>query len=533
MTRASAAIVLGLLSGMMATTAHAQNPAPTTIRGRVVADESGDPIRNARVGTAEGLDAVAALTDAEGRFTLTPVPVDQKEIFAARTGYVRTTTPVSADLEIRLAKGGVITGRVLDDIGDPMPLMNVAVFRVRRAGASITFERFRATETDDLGEYRLFGLPAGEFVVASAPGRLGSATATIPVHLDSLVFKNYYPHAEKPEQAQLIAVRPGEDTPGIDFTTTLPSLEALRPRGEPTQSAGQPTGTRGTAAAIRVRIVGPDGLPIRRARVQLISTERLFTPYFTPTDDDGRYEFGGLKPGSYLVTAGTLGGNLMPFSGSTGSRRPEPIMLEAGAVRDHVDVTLPRGGVISGRILDEYGDPMANANVRVEIVTMVRGRRRLTPVPGVASGHTNDLGRYRIFGLPPGRYLVGAVVGEEVPGWQTAAWPGYARTYFSGTPIPAEAQTVDLDAGQQALTVDIPLLHGRIARVTGTVHNVDGTPLQGVLSMTQSARSGAVTTPPVSVRTDEDGSFAFGRIAPGEYVLQAVGSRPTVSTEGE
>ena len=63
MRRIAFAIVFGLLSGMMATTVHAQTPAPTTIRGRVVADDSGDPIRNARVGTAEGSEAVAALTD--------------------------------------------------------------------------------------------------------------------------------------------------------------------------------------------------------------------------------------------------------------------------------------------------------------------------------------------------------------------------------------------------------------------------------------------------------------------------------------
>jgi hypothetical protein len=61
----------------------------------------------------------------------------------------------------------------------------------------------------------------------------------------------------------------------------------------------------------------------------------------------------------------------------------------------------------------------------------------------------------------------------------------------------------------------------------------DGSPLQGVVALMQSARSGAIATPPVHVQTDGDGSFAFERIAPGEYVLQSSTRRSTVSSEGE
>jgi len=69
MTRAPAAIVLGLLSGMMASAGRAQTLPPTTIHGRVLADETGDPLRNARVGGAAA-DALPVVTDAEGRFVI-------------------------------------------------------------------------------------------------------------------------------------------------------------------------------------------------------------------------------------------------------------------------------------------------------------------------------------------------------------------------------------------------------------------------------------------------------------------------------
>ena len=149
---------------------------------------------------------------------------------------------------------------------------------------------------------------------------------------------------------------------------------------------------------------------------------------------------------------------------------------------EHIDVDLPCPAVVSGRILDEYGDPIENAYVRIERIVLSRGRRRLVGVSGAAASQTNDLGRYRIFGLPPGRYLVDAVVGETVPGWKAADWPGYARTYFPGTPAASEAQTVELGAGQQALTVDFALVRGHIARLTGTAVTADGAPLHGVIS---------------------------------------------------
>jgi hypothetical protein len=228
-----------------------------------------------------------------------------------------------------------------------------------------------------------------------------------------------------------------------------------------------------------------------------------------------------------------LGSRPAPYSAVAGSERGDKVTIDAGETRGHVDIVLPRGGVISGRILDEYGDPMANANVRLAVSMLSRGRRRLVDVPGVASRQTDDRGRYRIFGLPPGKYIVGAVVGETVPGWQTADWPGYARTYYPGTPIPNEAQPIELGAGQQSLNVDFSLVHGRLARITGLATLSDGSPLQGVVALMQSARSGAIATPPVHVQTNGDGSFAFERIAPGEYVMQSSTRRSTVSSEGE
>jgi hypothetical protein len=267
--------------------------------------------------------------------------------------------------------------------------------------------------------------------------------------------------------------------------------------------------------------------------VQLESGDGAFTPYLAPTDDQGRYEFRNLSAGAYRVSAMSLNGTAVAFGQRGPSERGELIALKPGAALEGIDIAMPQPSAISGRIVDERGDPMALANVRVERIEFSKGRRRLTAVPGITSRQTNDLGRYRIFGLSPGRYLVSAVVGEKVPGWETADWPGYARTYFPGTPIAAEAQTIEMAWDQNALNVDFSLVRGRIARIAGIAYAANGQPLHGVVALTQSYRSGALGTPPVTVRTGDDGRFEFPRLAPGEYVIQASTTAASVYDEGE
>ena len=202
----------------------------------MLADDTGDPLRNARVGLGEDADAPAALTDADGRFTLTDVPSGQR-LSAAKTGYVKTSIAASADLEIRLTKGAAITGRVLDDAGDPMPLVTVVADRAVQTGGVTSFERAATVEANDLGEYRLFGLPPGEFVVSIAGARIFQGPAAAPVVSLVQPLHNYYPHADTPDAAQRIPLAAGEEKPGIDLTIPLPPY-LPRPPGPADAAAG-------------------------------------------------------------------------------------------------------------------------------------------------------------------------------------------------------------------------------------------------------------------------------------------------------
>ena len=126
---------------------------------------------------------------------------------------------------------------------------------------------------------------------------------------------------------------------------------------------------------------------------------------------------------------------------------------------EKADVSLPRGSAVSGRILDEFGEPVADASVTAMRMQYAMGKRRL-----MASGRpsmTNDLGQFRLFGLPPGEYYVSVTVRSFDSMFMDmlgggAGGPtgsnnnsGYAATYYPGTPNPGEAQRISLTVGQE------------------------------------------------------------------------------------
>src|SRR5688572_580488 len=115
-------------------------------------------------------------------------------------------------------------------------------------------------------------------------------------------------------------------------------------------------------STIRGRVTAADtGQPLRRVRVRLDggSDFELQEPRSTTTDDEGRYELARLTAGRYQLSA-SKGGYV---SVQYGQRRPfesgRPVDLQDGQVLDKVDVSLPRGGVVTGRVVDEAGEPVA------------------------------------------------------------------------------------------------------------------------------------------------------------------------------
>ena len=405
-----------------------------------------------------------------------------------------------------------------------------------QATASTQAATVATDDTDDRGEYRLPGLPAGTFVVAittlgndAADGQRQSGRHFQPPQT------TYYPGGGSPADAQELRLQYGEDRPGVDFVVVggrsfsgispvILSLQQLRP---PQQNPNA------RAAIVRGRVTTTDGRRVANAQVLLIGTRRADSQVAT-TDNDGRFELREVAAGNFKISADKFGyapiesGQLV----AAGPNRLDSglaLDLAAGEVRERIDLTLAPWGTLSGRVSDESGDPIQGASVQVLQVRYEAGRGRLVPARA-ATRVTDDLGRYRIYNLAPGQYIVSAAVGQVF----SEDIPGYARSFYPGTAIPAEARFVTVGLSQDVRAVDFDLSRVRTARVAGQTFNSAGEPATpGTLMLTSSQRSSSVTNVPVGARISQDGTFEFLNVPPGQYVIQAYRGRSNPHTEGE
>ncbi len=283
-----------------------------------------------------------------------------------------------------------------------------------------------------------------------------------------------------------------------------------------------PQAAQGTAV-LRGQVVAADtGTPIRRAQVR-VSAQNVREARITITDGQGRFEIRDLAAGRYTLTASKGGFVTLQY----GQRRPgesgTPLDLGEGQALDKLLVGLPRGSVIGGRITDEFGEPLVNAAVTALRYAFVGGARRL--VPAGARDTTDDQGSYRLFGLPPGDYLVSATLrAAEVtdPGNDLS---GYAPTYFPGTPSPSDAQRVRVGLAAENVNVSFGLIATRLVRISGQVISATGGPAGGgqvILGPAGGSGEPAMFTQGGGgTRVDANGTFHLNNVAPGRYTLQA------------
>ncbi len=248
------------------------------------------------------------------------------------------------------------------------------------------------------------------------------------------------------------------------------------------------------------------------------------------TDEQGRYEIRDLPAGRYMVTASKTGFVDVVY----GQRRPlrpgTPVEVADGQAVTNISFSLPRGSVITGQVLDEDAEPIARVAVTVLRYQYQNGERRLVPA---GSDQTDDRGVYRVYGLPPGDYDVSAVsrllnrpfarlleaAGAEADAGEGVL--GYAPTFYPGVTAPSEATPVSLALGQEMRGVDFQLRLVAMARVSGTVVDVDGSPLAGGNVILAEDQSDLASRASLMGRVGADGAFTIDNVPPGRYVLWA------------
>lgn len=324
----------------------------------------------------------------------------------------------------------------------------------------------------------------------------------------------------------LEATEPGQTPP-----PSTPGQVRL-PQAPPRDKSGVPAGK----AAIRGMVVAADSRrPLRRARLSLTGSA-LPQPRTVGTDGDGRFEIQDLPAGRYTLNVVRAGYLSVAYGQRFPSEAGQPIEVSAGQQLENIVVALPRAGVISGRVTDELGEAYAGVNLMPMQVRYFQGERRLVAVTGGFGNTTDDSGQYRLLRLPPGEYYVQGTVRDV---WETSGERkdmfGYLKTFYPGTANATEAQRVKVGIGQEVHGVDFQMLQARAGRVSGSVIDSIGIPPGGervTLGQTILGPSLVMSAGLGSAIIDDDGSFEFKAVAPGDYVLSVSSSVESGSEMG-
>ena len=533
------AITGAIAIGLCVAALHAQTSG--VIDGTVVStDEPPRPIRNATVEiTGHGI-VERVLTNDAGEFRFSNLAPDRYVVAAAKAAYLRTQygakeiggagTPIvltaasPVRLTIPLARGSVLTG-VIRQYGRPLPEVVVT------AKASDGIDH--AAWTNHEGEFRVYGLPPGDYVLDAKPpiGFRPGDIAAIPLKSDVV----------DAVLAKLPAAVAGKDFSSLPLITRDWNL--VKPVGvngyapvyfPGTLDRGQAVAVKlgladerggldfdlilGGTARIRGQVVGPDGTLPTTATVTAMGAGGSYST----SANGGTFETPGVPPGHYTLEARTIEG-----WGPGGAPDLSLVKLTwwaladvdvAGSGVDGVVLTLQPPMTFSGRVILQGAQTTVGVGTRVTLRRAGRENDALLTVSSVADAR----GAFQVTGIGPGPYTL------EVSGGAVGADPLWFRSAIVGgrdlLDSPLEFGTTTKSLADVAIT-----LTNRHTTVSGTLRGVSGQTASGyhiVLFSTAANDWHPSSRRVVATRPADDGSFAFRDVPPGDYYVAALSTRP-------
>jgi protocatechuate 3,4-dioxygenase beta subunit len=477
-------------------------PTPTgSISGRVTLNGSaieGIPVLAVSGQTINRRDAAArALTDSEGRYRLSELLPGQYQIWAVTPGLIAepgsdlrygfpgvgsvqsinlTANEEVSDIDLRLVRGAVITGRVTDADNKPVVEERVSLQLVDEQGAPSRFGSSpsydQMYQTDDRGVYRIYGLAAGRYKVSvgydSSDGVLRGRHE-----------RTFHPGVHDQSKGAIVELKEGGEARDIDI------------------KLGSPTKTY----AVSGRVIDVEtGSPIPRAGVRLtiMRQERGVPSFGLQADDRGEFSFEGLASGHYtaLATSEFYGGNFYS----------DPVNFE---VVDHnvrgLELKAVPGLSVSGVVV---ADGMSTKDLLSQVSTLrifarvAAGTNSESPAGG--SSIVAPDGSFQVNGLRPGRVSINT--STSAPPYTALS---IARIEHDGIGV---AQGFDIQHSVSGLRIIINYGTGAIR---GTVRLEGGVSLADSRIFVNCKREGERNGTGTVV--DARGQFIIKNLAPGTY----------------
>jgi hypothetical protein len=259
----------------------------------------------------------------------------------------------------------------------------------------------------------------------------------------------------------------------------------------------------------------------------------------TRTDVDGTFSLSGVAPGDYYVTAGGSGyvseRSLLQAAVAAGADPATllariPVVHVVADANSSINVTMQRGGALSGRVVWEDGSPAAgipvSAVLNVAAATLPSSLQMIrSPGANSSSAFTDDRGVFRIAGMAAGDYLLEAILqtrGQFGGGPRQQQALSTVRVYSPGTFHKAAAKPITVHTGEERddvrMTIDLRGLHSVAghASSSGAGQNV----ASGRVTLTDPTDSALQLMGSIQA----DGTFTVRYVPPGSYTLQITGA---------